>query len=42
MEETLLVTGPVVEVHDVLGPDSIQAGAPVGARDPPVPVMVAV
>jgi hypothetical protein len=42
IEETPLITGPLVERQVALGPVRIQFGAPVGAIDPAVPVIVAV
>ena len=36
------VTGPEMELQEVLGPVSVQVGTPVGATDPVVPAMVAV
>ena len=42
MDETPLVTGPVFVVHEVLGALKLQVGAPVGASEPFVPVIVAV
>ena len=37
-----LITGPEMELQEVLGPLSVQVGTPVGATEPVVPVIVAV
>ena len=42
VEVVPFVTGPEMELHEVLGPVSVQVGVPVGARAPLVPVIVAV
>jgi hypothetical protein len=42
IDESPLVTGPLEEEHDVLGPVSVQVGVPVGAREPVTPVIVPV
>ena len=42
MAETKLITGPLLDAHDVLAPLRLQSGKPVGASDPVAPVIVAV
>ena len=45
MDATPLVTGPLVLWHEslaTLGPVTVHVGAPVGAREPETPVIVAV
>ena len=40
--ELPLVTGPVLVVHEVVEPVSVQVGAPVGVSEPVTPVTVVV
>ena len=42
MDESPLVTGPLVVVQEVLGPTKVHVGAPLGATEPETPVIVAV
>ena len=41
-DDVPLVTGPVLVVHEVVEPVSVQVGAPVGVSEPVTPVTVAV